>query len=288
MPKKPPAHLRTIDLAQSGSRRLERSFRGRALEPADRSAVEFALRDIGANHAVGARNRARRGPSNRSRHFDWGSRSACQGYRRDHACGEPIADQTNLLALNAAIEAARAGAEGRGFAVVADEVRTLAATSDKSAREVQSLTEAILSEVEEVGTLIKKVAETAKKDAKSAAGVAQSLEARLVDMIEIAEGSQSIRLAAAEAERAAIEAQKGAEQVSTAAQEQSSGATEAQSAIEQQTTSLDQGQQAAQSLAVLAEKIRSGRATSAAVEQISASAESFPRRSRKCRARQVR
>jgi methyl-accepting chemotaxis protein len=59
-----------------------------------------------------------------------------------------IAFQTNILALNAAVEAARAGEAGRGFAVVASEVRMLAQRSSDASREIKSLIQTSVSQVQ--------------------------------------------------------------------------------------------------------------------------------------------
>ena len=83
-----------------------------------------------------------------------------------------IAFQTNILALNAAVEAARAGEQGRGFAVVASEVRSLAKRSADAAKEIKTLIEDSVRQVEGGLIQVSEARETIEATIKSVGSMA--------------------------------------------------------------------------------------------------------------------
>ncbi|MCI9463485.1 MAG: methyl-accepting chemotaxis protein [Lachnospiraceae bacterium] len=74
-----------------------------------------------------------------------------------------IAEETNLLSLNASIEAARAGEQGRGFAVVASQIQKLAEQSNESARQIENITDSLITDSEKAVTIMGEVKEIMTK-----------------------------------------------------------------------------------------------------------------------------
>ncbi|HET9957668.1 MAG TPA: methyl-accepting chemotaxis protein [Polyangiaceae bacterium] len=184
-----------------------------------------------------------------------------------------IADQTNLLALNAAIEAARAGQHGKGFAVVADEVRTLAETSEKSAREIQTLVAQIKEAVRSVSQGIEASSLSAKQEAQKGYAIMSHLQQIAGDMDTLLAGAQEIATGAVQMDRAAREGQSGSELISSAAEGQSSACDESQKTVDQQMSALEQAEQGTQELAALSEELRSSTDISKSAEEVASNAE---------------
>ena len=152
-----------------------------------------------------------------------------------------IVFQTKLLSFNASVEAARAGEHGKGFAVVAEEIGNLAQMSGTASRDISSMLEDSIKNVEMIVLETKNSVETLIAEGKNKVAlgtkVANECGVVLNDIVtnisQVAVMSDEISFASKEQARGVSEVGKAMRQLDEMTQQNSATTNQTAQAAEQ-------------------------------------------------------
>ncbi|MGL1901668.1 MAG: methyl-accepting chemotaxis protein, partial [Fibrobacterales bacterium] len=126
-----------------------------------------------------------------------------------------IADQTNLLALNATIEAASAGDAGKGFAVVASEVKELARQTALAIDQIGSQIASMRENTGKSVTAIGEITGIIEEVNSISQTIVSAVEEQSATINEISNNVNSVNLASAEVSSSIQESASGLTEIST-------------------------------------------------------------------------
>ncbi|MGL1937084.1 MAG: methyl-accepting chemotaxis protein, partial [Fibrobacterales bacterium] len=126
-----------------------------------------------------------------------------------------IADQTNLLALNATIEAASAGDAGKGFAVVASEVKELARQTALAIDQIGSQIASMRENTGKSVTAIGEITGIIEEVNSISQTIVSAVEEQSATINEISNNVNSVNLASAEVSSSIQESAAGLTEIST-------------------------------------------------------------------------